>query len=155
MGLSMGGLTTYYLTLTHAHLFSGAILLAPAIKNMASFLEVQGVNLLKAILPEQARMVEPSEGIGSRNPKISEKRFKDPLVNNRKHCVKSVHFLFSAMDRCRETFKNYKCPFLAVQGGIDKLIHPMGVFDLFEQSPLDERDKDIMFIEHMWHDLWH
>ena len=88
-------------------------------------------------------MVEPSEGIGSRNPKISEKRFKDPLVNNRKHCVKSVHFLFSTMERCKETFKDYKCPFLAVQGGIDKLIHPMGVFDLFEQSPLDERDKDI------------
>ena len=93
----MGGLTTYYLTLTHAHLFSGAILLAPAIKNIASFLEVQGVNLLKAIMPEQARMVEPTGGVGSRNPKIDDKRFKDPLVNNRKHCVKSIHFLFSTM----------------------------------------------------------
>ena len=97
MGLSMGGLTTYYLTLTHAHLFSGAILLAPAIKNMASFLEVQAAKLLKSILPEQTRMIEPTGGVGSRNPKIDDKRFKDPLVNKRNHCVKSIHFLFSTM----------------------------------------------------------
>ena len=82
MGLSMGGLTTYYLTLTHAHLFSGAILLAPAIKNNASFLDIQAIKLFKVILPEQTKMFEPSGGVGSRNPKIDEKRSKDPLVYN-------------------------------------------------------------------------
>ena len=83
-------------------------------------------------------MVEPTGGVGSRNPKIDDKRSKDILINRQKHCVKSVHFLFSTMERCGETFKDYRCPFLAVQGGIDKLIHPMGVFDLYEQSPLAE-----------------
>lgn len=33
LGKSMGGLSSYYLTLRHGHLFAGAILMAPAIKN--------------------------------------------------------------------------------------------------------------------------
>jgi alpha-beta hydrolase superfamily lysophospholipase len=34
LGLSLGGLTSYYLTLENPHLFDGAILMAPAIKNL-------------------------------------------------------------------------------------------------------------------------
>ena len=32
------------------------------------------------------------------------------------------------MERVPATFKKYKCPFLVIQGGIDKLVHPMGAF---------------------------
>jgi hypothetical protein len=36
-----------------------------------------------------------------------------------------------------KTFKEYECPFLLIQGAIDKTVHPMGAFELFMESPLD------------------
>ena len=47
----MGGLSAYYLTLTHGHLFKGAILMAPALKNNHSKFLIKTVNFLKSILP--------------------------------------------------------------------------------------------------------
>jgi len=35
------------------------------------------------------------------------------------------------MDQSPETFKNYKCPFLVIQGGVDKLVNPMVAFELY------------------------
>ena len=78
----MGGLTTYHLTLTHAHLFNGAIMLAPAIKNIANSWFLRTAKVLKALLPEKTRLTKPENKSGSRNPKIGEKRSKDPLVNS-------------------------------------------------------------------------
>lgn len=51
MGLSMGGLTTYYLTLKHPELFEGAIMMAPAIKNHVSDFVVGLAGIFKKILP--------------------------------------------------------------------------------------------------------
>ena len=124
----MGGLTTYHLTLTHAHLFNGAIMLAPAIKNISNSWLLRTAKVLKALLPEKTRLTKPTNKEGSRNPKIGEKRSKDPLVNSEKHCLNTIHFILNQMDRVPQTFKNYKCPFLVIQGGIDKLVHPMGAF---------------------------
>lgn len=49
------------------------------------------------------------------------------------------------MDKSPETFINYKCPFLIIQGGCDKLVNPMVAFEMFTQSPLSQEDKDILF----------
>ena len=78
----MGGLTTYHLTLTHAHLFEGAILLAPAIKSIFNIWLKRTANVLKAILPEKTRLTKPVNGFGTINPAINTKRDKDPFVNN-------------------------------------------------------------------------
>ena len=40
------------------------------------------------------------------------------------------------MENIGKTFNKYYCPFLIIQGGVDKLVHPMGAFELFMQSPL-------------------
>ena len=44
--------------------------------------------------------------------------------------------LINTMIETPSTFTNYKCPFLAIQGGTDKVVNPMGVFELYEKSPL-------------------
>jgi alpha-beta hydrolase superfamily lysophospholipase len=59
------------------------------------------------------------------------------------------------MSEIHRTFANYRCPFLAIQGGSDRVVSPMGVFELYEQSPLSEEEKDLIFIEDMWHAIWH
>ena len=44
---------------------------------------------------------------------------------------------------------------MVVQGGMDKVIDPQVAFDLFSKSKTPENDKEILFYENMWHDVWH
>jgi predicted peptidase len=51
MGLSMGGMTTYYLTHRYPEYFEGAIMMAPALMNQVSDFVVGVASFLKKILP--------------------------------------------------------------------------------------------------------
>lgn len=155
LGLSMGGLASYYLTLTHPHLFDGAILMAPALKNQISSFLVNVSSCLKSLLPERTKLTGPVYGKASRNPSITEFVKADPYAYKGRVNLATTSFLVKSMDCSPLTFKNYKCPFLVIQGGRDKLVNPMVGFELFEQSPLKEEDKDVLFYEDMWHDIWH
>jgi acylglycerol lipase len=44
---------------------------------------------------------------------------------------------------------------MIIQGGLDKLVNPDGAFELYYQSKTKEEDKEILFYEKMWHDVWH
>ena len=63
--------------------------------------------------------------------------------------------LVDTMDKSPSTFKDYKSPFMIVQGGLDKLVNPQVAFELFAQSRTALEDKEIIFYENMWHDIWH
>jgi hypothetical protein len=49
--------------------------------------------------------------------------------------------LVETMDKSPPTFKSYNSPFMVIQGGLDKLVNPMGAFELFEQSKTHIEDK--------------
>ena len=51
MGLSMGGMASYHLTLADPHLFDGAILMAPALKNNVGGFLVSITKTLGRLLP--------------------------------------------------------------------------------------------------------
>lgn len=68
----MGGLASYYLTLTHPHLFDGAILMAPALKNQVGGFLVGLSGFLKGLLPEHTKLTPPVYGKASRNPTITD-----------------------------------------------------------------------------------
>ena len=91
--------------------------------------------------------MNPAKGVAFINPAISESTKDDPNICRERLHLSSIHFLLNSMERMSKTYKDYKCPFLAIQGGIDKLVHPMGVFELFKESPLPEEHKDLIFIE--------
>jgi hypothetical protein len=55
----------------------------------------------------------------------------------------------------KNTYSSYSCPFMIIQGGCDKLVNPIGAFDLFRQSNVPGADKEIQFFDKMWHDAWH
>ena len=38
------------------------------------------------------------------------------------------------MEKTPQTFSQYKCPFMIIQGGLDKLVNPDGAFELYENS---------------------
>jgi acylglycerol lipase len=151
----MGGLASYYLTLTHHHLFKGAILMAPALKNQVGSFLVGLSSCLKSLLPEHTKLTPPVYGKASRNPAITDFVKEDPYAYKGRVNLSTAAFLTTTMDSSPATFHNYKCPFLIVQGGCDKLVNPMVAFELFQFSPLPEEEKDILFYEGMWHDIWH
>ena len=51
LGLSMGGMTTYHLSLRDPTLFEGTILMAPALKNAVNGFLVGVTSVLKKLLP--------------------------------------------------------------------------------------------------------
>ncbi len=44
---------------------------------------------------------------------------------------------------------------MVVQGGLDKLVNPEVAFELYDQSKTKAEDKELLFYEEMWHDIWH
>ena len=132
----MGGLSVYYLTLTHRHLFKGAIMMAPALKNWIPWYSKVMIRVLKNVLPEHTQFGSAAPKYSYRNPAIIDFLMADPFVYKEKNLLATWYTLGDTMDHVPHTFKTYKCPFLVIQGGIDKLVHPMGGFELYEQSPL-------------------
>ena len=44
---------------------------------------------------------------------------------------------------------------MIIQGGLDKLVNPEVAFQLYDQSQTKVEDKELLFYEDMWHDVWH
>ena len=44
---------------------------------------------------------------------------------------------------------------MVIHGGCDKIIDPQVAFDLYSMSKTPEEDKEILFYEQMFHDVWH
>ena len=129
--------------------------MAPALKNSVGSALVGLTGFLKKLLPEDAKLIKPIYGRASRNPAITGFVKQDPHVYKGRVNMATTAFLVNTMDASPATFHNYRCPFLIVQGGLDKLVNPMVAFELYQRSPLAEEDKDILFYENMWHDIWH
>jgi acylglycerol lipase len=124
----MGGMTTYYLTLRYKYLFEGAIMMAPAIKNNVSGFLVGVTNTLASILGKKTKLMKPIYGRASRNPKITEDIKNDPYSFSERARLSTLQMLVSTMDKTSDTFPMYKCPFMIIQGGLDKLVNPDGAF---------------------------
>ncbi len=129
--------------------------MAPALKNLVGGILVGMTGFLKKILPENTKLIKPIYGRAARNPMITEAVKTDPYVYKGRVNLATTAFLVSTMDASPQTFSQYKCPFLVIQGGCDKLVNPMVAFELFERSQTAEKDKQIIFYQNMWHDIWH
>lgn len=129
--------------------------MAPALMNQLSDFVVGLASVLKKVLPENTRLTKPIYGMASKNPQITADVKEDPCSFKERAHLSTAHMLVDTMDKSPETFKDYKSPFLIVQGGLDKLVNPSVAFELFAQSRTPPEDKDILFYENMWHDIWH
>ena len=59
------------------------------------------------------------------------------------------------MEDVRNNFKRIKTPLIICQGKIDKVIDPMGAYDLYEHSNTPVNEKKLLWFETGWHDLLH
>lgn len=136
LGISMGGLTAYHLSLRHPDFFKGAILMAPALKNNVNNFLVGLSAFMKKILPQDTRLIKPLKGNSNSSLSIVEELSNDPYVYKGRCSLSTISFLTKTMDMSPSTFQNYTCPFLVIQGGLDRVVNPMAAFELFKTSPL-------------------
>jgi len=102
--------------------------MAPALKNQVGGFLVGVSKYLRTLLPEHTKLTGPIYGKASRNPTITDFVKSDPFSYKGRVNLATTAFLTSTMECSPDTFKNYRCPFLIVQGGLDKLVHPMVAF---------------------------
>jgi acylglycerol lipase len=48
--------------------------------------------------------------------------------------LSTLDMIVSTMDKSPNTFHLYKCPFIIIQGGLDKLVNPEVAFELYDKS---------------------
>ena len=103
--------------------------MAPAIKNIVDGMLVSLVNGLASLFHKKFKLpIKPQRGQATRNPKVTEDVYNDPFAYTDKPCIKTIKMLISTMDATPKTFHEYQAPFVIVQGGLDKLVHPDGAF---------------------------
>lgn len=128
LGLSMGGMTSYHLSLENPNLFDGVILMAPALKNQIGGFLINLTGALSSVLPKKSKLTKPVYGKASKNPAITEFVKNDKYAFSERVSLSTINLLVSTMDKSPSTFKNYKCPFIIFQGGLDKLVNPEVAF---------------------------
>ena len=132
LGQSMGGLTAYRLSLQQPNLYQGVIMMAPALKKNISKFVVGLIRTLKFLLPEHMKMTNFPLDRSCRNRVMVQKKQEDSYYYKQRFSLATVNSLLSAMSSNRETYKSYRCPFLLVQGGMDRSVDPAEGFRLFQ-----------------------
>ncbi|KAL4449842.1 hypothetical protein ABPG74_008215 [Tetrahymena malaccensis] len=151
-GLSMGGMSSYNMSLELPFKFAGVVLFAPAIKPFFNGFLIKVAKFIGTITPEW-RFIKQAGTNCHRSPEMSQFQAKDPNTYANKMCAGTVKTIYTAMESSFKTFEQYNAPFLIIQGGLDKLVDPDVGYDLIERSP--SQDKTHWYYEGMWHDIWH
>lgn len=107
LGLSMGGMTSYYLTLENPNLFDGAILMAPAMKNSVGGTLVKFTKILGSILPDKTRLTKPVYGKASKNPLITQFIKNDKYAFSQRMSLSTIQMIISTMEKAPKTFSQY------------------------------------------------
>jgi acylglycerol lipase len=160
VGLSLGGATAYHLSLKHKELFTGTVLMAPALmpsaEDATSFgRKAVALNIMDWLVPSTFPAVKIDPMDNCRNPNYAEYSQNDEHYIKERVRFRTLVSLKDFLAYSRETFPTYDSPFMVVQGGCDKLIDPQVAFELYEQTATPEKDKEILFYDRMFHDVWH
>ena len=83
-----------------------------------------GAVMPKSISYPRIRFTGKSES----NPTVSEANEKDPYYLSDRQSFSTLEALVRTIEATPVTFKDYKSPFIAIQGGLDKVVSPEGVF---------------------------
>lgn len=108
LGLSMGGMTVYYLAFEDPKLFKTVVLMAPALIHRLPSLVPRLSNIISSILPKSTRLLPPFADKSNRNPTVMEHRKTDPNCFNSRACLSTMNFIVSIMSKSQQTFKNFK-----------------------------------------------
>jgi acylglycerol lipase len=153
LGHSMGGLIATYYLLDHQASFKGAIISAPAIKigESVSPLTITMGKVLSLLVPK-AGVLALDAGMISRDQQVVTAYANDPLVFHGKTPARLATEMVKAMQRVTDDVGKITLPFIAVQGGQDKLVDPAGAQMLYDKA--SSKDKTIKIYDGLYHEVF-
>ncbi len=153
LGHSLGGLIATYYLLDHQASFKGAIISAPAIKIGAGIspATITMGKILSVVMPK-AGVLALDAGAISRDPQVVSTYANDPLVFHGKTPARLAAEMLKAMQRVTAELGKITLPFIAVQGGQDKLVDPAGAQMLYDRA--SSKDKTIKIYDGLYHEVF-
>jgi alpha-beta hydrolase superfamily lysophospholipase len=150
---SIGGLIASYFLLDHQAEFQGAIFSAPVVK-VASHISQGTVWMsqgLSVLAPKVGVMtVDPSTI--SRDPEVVKAYIDDPLVFHGRTSARLAAEMLRALMRVSSETDKITLPFLAMQGGDDRLVDPDGAQILYERA--GSKDKTLKIYDGLYHEIF-
>jgi len=153
LGHSMGGLIATHYLLDHQADFKAAVISAPAIKIGA------GISPATITMGKILSVLAPSAGVLgldasfiSHDPEVVKAYVNDPLVFHGKTPARLAAEMLKAMQRVTTEVGTIHLPFIAIQGGQDKLVDPGGVQMLHDQAA--STDKTIKVYPELYHEVF-
>jgi alpha-beta hydrolase superfamily lysophospholipase len=153
LGHSMGGLIAADYLPDHQGGLAGAIFSAPLLTagDSVSPATILMARVLSALAPRLG--VAPLDVTAlSRDPQVVERYVNDPLVFHGKTPARLGAELLRAMQRARSRLGELTLPFLAIQGGDDRLVAPAGAQMLYERA--GSQDKTLKLYPGLYHELF-
>lgn len=153
LGHSLGGLIATYYLLDHQADFKGAVISAPAIKvgDSVSPITIALGKVLSVVAP-RAGVLALDAGLISRDPEVVRAYVNDPLVFHGKTPARLAAEMLKAMLRVTAEVAKIELPFLAIQGGADKLVDPGGAQMLYDKA--QSRDKKLKVYPGLYHEVF-
>jgi alpha-beta hydrolase superfamily lysophospholipase len=152
LGHSLGGLITCTYLLDNQDKFKGAIISAPAVKIPANISQttITMGKILSAVAPRTGLLALDATGV-SRDPEVVKAYVADLLVFHGKTPARLAAEMLGAMQRVTAEAAKITLPFIAVQGGADKLIDPGGAQMLYDKA--GSKDKTLKVYEGLYHEV--
>jgi acylglycerol lipase len=150
---SIGGLIATYFLLDHQAEFQGAIFSAPVVK-VASHVSQMTVFMARtlSLLAPKAGVLPVDPGTLSRDPDVVKAYIDDPLVFHGKTTARLSAEMLRALNRVSAETSKITLPFLAMQGGDDRLVDPDGAKILYDRA--GSKDKTLKIYEGLYHEIF-
>ena len=150
---SIGGLIAAYYLLDHQAEFQGAIFSAPVVK-VASHISQTTVIMGKvlSVLAPTAGVLPVDPSTLSRDPEVVKAYVDDPLVFHAKTTARLAAEMLRALLRVSSETDKITLPFLAMQGGDDRLVDPDGAQILYERA--GSKDKTLKIYDGLYHEIF-
>jgi acylglycerol lipase len=150
---SIGGLIAAYYLLDHQAKFQGAIFSAPVVK-VASHVTQMTVFMARALslLAPTAGVLPVDPSTISRDPDVVNAYINDPLVFHGKTTARLSAEMLRALTRVSAETGKITLPFLAMQGGADRLVDPDGAQILYERA--GSKDKTLKIYDGLYHEIF-
>jgi acylglycerol lipase len=150
---SIGGLIAAYYLLDHQAEFQGAIFSAPVVK-VAAHVSKATVMMGKvlSVLAPTAGVLPVDPTTISRDPAVVKAYIDDPLVFHGKTSARLSAEMLRALMRVSAETDKITLPFLAMQGGADRLVDPDGAQILYEKA--GSKDKTLKIYEGLYHEIF-
>jgi acylglycerol lipase len=150
---SIGGLIAAYYLLDHQAQFQGAVFSAPVVKvaSHVSATTVLAARTLSVLAPAAGVLpVDPTTI--SRDPAVVQAYIDDPLVFHKKTTARLAAEMLRALLRVSAETQKITLPFLAMQGGADRLVDPDGAQILYEKA--GSADKALKIYPGLYHEIF-